>query len=139
MTPGSYDFETSSFYDLTVTVSDPGGLTDVQMVTVNIIDVNEAPVIQNLPDSVTIAEDVVGITPVHSVNTIDQDGDLITYTITSWPFSTPFEIDVAGKPYLYCNNYNFVVILFQLILFYLEHISHLFRKRVNSPDTQIIT
>ena len=99
--PRCYDFETVPSYDLTITVSDPGGLTDAQVVTVNILDVNEAPVIQNLPDSVTIAEDVAGNTAVYIVSTFDQEGDGIDYTITSWPFSALFEVDVAGKLYLY--------------------------------------
>ena len=99
MISGSFDFETASSYDLTVTVSDPGGLTDVQVVTVNILDVNEAPVIQNLPDSVTIAEDTAGNTAVYTVSTVDQEGDGIVYTMTTWPLLAPFEIDAAGKVY----------------------------------------
>ena len=67
------------------------------MVTVNIQDVNEDPVIQNLPDSVTIAEDVAGNTVVYTVSTVDQDGDGLVYTMTTLPPSAPFEIDVAGR------------------------------------------
>ena len=94
MTPGSLDYETASQYKLTVTVSDPGGLTDVQVVTVNILDVNEAPVIQNLPNSVTIAEDVAGKITLLTVNTVDQEGDVIVYSI---PPSLLFEIDATGR------------------------------------------
>ena len=95
MVPGSLDYETTSQYQLTVTVSDPDGLTDVQVVTVNILDVNEAPVIQNLPHSVTIAEDTAGNTAVYAVSTVDQEGDGIVYTIT--PSSDPFDINSAGN------------------------------------------
>ena len=67
------------------------------MVTVNIQDVNEAPVIQNIPDSVTIAEDVAGNTAVYTVSTVDQEGDGIVYTMTTSPPLAPFEIDAAGR------------------------------------------
>ena len=100
--PASLDYETTSQYKLTVTVSDPDGLTDVQVVTVNILDVNEAPVIQNLPDSVTIAEDVAENTAVYTVSTVDQDEDGIVYTMTTSPPSAPFEIDVAGRMHSWC-------------------------------------
>ena len=39
------DFETTSVYGLTVTVTDSGGLTDDAAVTVNLTDVNEAPTV----------------------------------------------------------------------------------------------
>ena len=96
MIPGSLDYETIPQYKLTITVSDPGGLTAVQVVDVNILGVNEAPVIQNLPASVTIAENGSGKITLATVITIDEDGDGITYTIpaTSAPY---FEIDAAGK------------------------------------------
>ena len=94
----SLDYETTPQYNLTITVSDPDGLTAMQMVTLDITDVNEAPVIQNLPDSVTIAEDIVGKIVVSTVEAIDQDGDAISYTLSAtWPSSAPFKIDAAGK------------------------------------------
>ena len=105
MSPASLDYETTSQYELTITISDPDGLTAVQVVTINVLDVNEAPVIQNLPDSVTIAEDVVGATSVFIVNTVDQDGDVITYTISASPSYAPFDIDSAG---INTNNAYFV-------------------------------
>ena len=99
MVPGSLDYETTSQFKLTVTISDSRGLTAVQVVTVNIQDVNEAPVIQNLPGSVTITEDVAGNMAVFTVITIDQDGDGITYTMA--PSSDPFDINAAGEYYTY--------------------------------------
>ena len=94
----SLDYETTPQYNLTITVCDPDGLTAMQKVTLDIKDVNEAPVIQNLPDSVTIAEDVVDKIVVSTVEAIDQDGDVISYSLSAtWPSSAPFEIDPAGK------------------------------------------
>ena len=102
------DYETTSKYKLTITISDPDGLTAVQVVSINVIDVNEAPVIQNLPDSVTIAEDVMGTTSVFIVNTVDQDGDVITYTISASPSYAPFDIDSAG-----INAYNAQIFMYK--------------------------
>ena len=98
--PSVLDFETTPQYNLTVTVSDPGGLTEVKYVTVDIINVNEAPLIQNLPDTLTITEDVVGDVSLVTINTVDQDGDLITYSISGNPYSGPFKINSAGKIYM---------------------------------------
>ena len=49
------DFETKALYSITVTVTDngAGGLTDTAEVTVSVVDVNEAPVVQ--PTSRSIA------------------------------------------------------------------------------------
>ena len=95
--PATLDYETNPQYNLTITVSDPGDLIDVQDVTINLSDVNEAPVIQNLPDSIRIFEDVVGKRSLFTVSTIDQDiGDVIAYSIVATPSSAPFEIDNTG-------------------------------------------
>ena len=97
LNPASLDYETTSQYNVTITVSDPDGLTAMQMVTLDIKDVNEAPVIQNLPDSVTIAEDVMGYITILSVKTTDEDDDVIGYTMSTWPSPAPFQINSTGK------------------------------------------
>ena len=91
------DYETISRYNLTIYISDPDGLMKSQMVTIDINDVNEAPVIHNLPDMVTITEDVVGQVPTYTVDVTDQDGDVLLYTISTLPSSAPFEINSLGK------------------------------------------
>ena len=112
--PAILNFETILQYNLTVTVSDSGGLTEVKYVTVDIINVNEAPLIQNLPDTLTITEDVVGDVSIVTINTVDQDGDLITYSISGNPYSGPFEINSAGKIYndlfiILCKSESMIV------------------------------
>ena len=97
MNPASLDYETTSQYNLTITASDPDGLTSMQMVTMDIKDVNEAPVIQNLPATLTIDEDVVGYRMILSVETTDPDDDVIVYTMSTSPSLGPFEINTAGK------------------------------------------
>ena len=104
MIPSALDYETKPFYNLTITVSDAGNLTAVREISINILDVNEAPVIQNLPDTVTIAEDVMGKIPVLTVITVDQDGDVINYSMSSNPSSAPFEINAAGWIHLHVDN-----------------------------------
>ena len=101
LNPASLDYETTSQYNLTITVSDPDGLTAMQMVTLDIKDVNEAPVIQNLPASVTIAEDVVGMMTIFTVTTFDQDNDGIVFSMSTLPSSAFFDINSEGKRYVF--------------------------------------
>ena len=91
------DYETTPQYNLTITVSDPDGLTAMQMVTLDIKDVNEAPVIQNLPELLNIKENLIAKTTVANVITFDQDNDVIVYSMVTWPSPAPFEINSAGK------------------------------------------
>ena len=100
MNPAVLDYETNSQYNLTITVSDPGGLSAMKMIPLDILDVNEAPVNQNLPDTITIAEDVTGKILVFHVATVDQDGDGILYTMSD----THFEISSAGKIKLFASD-----------------------------------
>ena len=96
--PATLDYETTPQYNLTITVSDPGDLVAVQDVTINLSDVNEPPLILNLPDTVRISEDVAGKINLFTVNPIDQDADdVIVYSIVSTPALAPFEIDNSGR------------------------------------------
>ncbi|GAA5497581.1 hypothetical protein Rhal01_03777 [Rubritalea halochordaticola] len=75
------DYETSSQYTLTVEVSD-GGLSDNATFTVNVSDVNEAPVASDT--SVSVAEDSIAGTSITTVTATDSDaGDTLTYAITA--------------------------------------------------------
>ena len=77
---------------------DTGGLTDITEVTVNVTDVNEPPVIHNLPDTLNIQEDEQGVMSLFNVTATDQDvGDVITYSITTWPGGAPFDIAGDGR------------------------------------------
>ena len=98
MEPSKLDYETTSQYDLTILVSDPYGLLATDVVTVDIKDVNESPVIQNLPHTVSISENVMGKITVLNIDVTDQDGDMLFYTVSTWPSTTSlFAIDSTGK------------------------------------------
>ena len=82
-TDTTYDFETDSDYDLTVTVSD-GTITDTIAVTIDLTDVNDAPVFsdgdsatRSLPENST-ANVSVGA----PFSASDQDGDTFTYSFS---------------------------------------------------------
>ena len=98
MEPSKLDYETTSQYDVTILVSDPHGLLATDVVTVDIKDVNESPVIQNLPHTVSISENVIGKITVLNIYVTDQDGDMLFYTVSTWPSTTSlFVIDSTGK------------------------------------------
>ncbi|GAA5497576.1 hypothetical protein Rhal01_03772 [Rubritalea halochordaticola] len=79
-TAAALDFESASQYVLTVTVSD-GELSDTAAVTIDVTDVNEAPVIADT--SGAVSEDVEIGTYVATVAATDQDaGDSVSYEIT---------------------------------------------------------
>jgi len=85
-TPG--DADTDNAYEVQVTVTDSGGLTDRQDITVTVTDVNDAPVITSngglATANVNAAENQTAVTDVQST---DADGDLegagLTYSLTT--------------------------------------------------------
>ena len=88
------DFETTESFPLTVTVTDSGGLTDEAAVTINLEDVNEAPVAEDA--TFTIDENSAVNTPVGTVVASDPDaGDTLTYAITTGNDAGVFNIDAA--------------------------------------------
>ena len=86
-----------SQYELFFKVSDPSGLDDFINITVPITDVNEKPVIQNMPDDAYILEGSTGSFSVFDVNTIDVDGDSLSYVIYVIPTSSSFYISASGE------------------------------------------
>ena len=96
--PLSLNYELVSEYELFFKVSDPSGLGDYMNITVPITDVNEKPVIQNLPDDAYIVERSTGSFSVFDVSVIDVDaGDVLAYSITAWPDNAPFYITSSGE------------------------------------------
>ncbi|WP_346190067.1 cadherin domain-containing protein [Rubritalea halochordaticola] len=91
-TTAELDYEASSSYSLTVTVTDSGGLSDTATVTVNVSNVNEAPVANDTSGSV--AEDVAVGTSVALVTSSDPDaGDSVSYAITAGNTAGAFAIN----------------------------------------------
>ncbi len=85
------DFETTSVFNLTVTVTDAGGLVDSATITINLNDINEAPSAVAL-DNTTVAENDDGAI-IGNLTTTDPDsGDTHTYTVDD----ARFEV-VAGQ------------------------------------------
>ena len=82
-TSNSLDYETKSSYSVTVTVSDVNGGSDSIVVTINVTDVNEAPVFSDGTTTRTIAENVgANINIGTAVKATDPDtDDSLTYTL----------------------------------------------------------
>ncbi|XP_066284596.1 protocadherin Fat 4-like [Branchiostoma lanceolatum] len=82
----SFDFETTTSYTLTILATDGGGNSVTADLTVNIADVNEAPVITNIPNAgrtIGLNEDVGGSFQVFQVTATDVDnGNTISYSLS---------------------------------------------------------
>ena len=87
------DANADNNYELIVTVTDSGGLTDTQNITVTVTDANDAPIITSLTTN-SVAENQ---TSAIDVNTQDQDGDTegsgLTYVITGGADQALFSIN----------------------------------------------
>ncbi len=83
LTPiAALNFEAGDIYSLTVTVTDNGGLTDSTPVTINVLNVNEAPSITDGSGAFDVIENV---SPYVITNIIASDldvGDTLTYSLT---------------------------------------------------------
>ncbi len=93
----SLDYETTSQYSLTVQVTDDGSpnLSDTATVTINVTDVNEAPVLGNVTFS--LGEDAANGANVGTVSGTDQDSpaQTLTYAITAGNGDGVFAINTS--------------------------------------------
>ena len=94
------DFETptdanlDNNYEVQVTVTDAGNLTDVQNITVPVTDVNEPPVITSNGGGPTASVSVPeNTTPVTTATSTDPENGTVTYSITGGPDGGMFNID----------------------------------------------
>ncbi|QQL45498.1 cadherin domain-containing protein [Sulfuriroseicoccus oceanibius] len=93
-TTAAFDYETAASYALTVTVTDGSAATDTAAVTVNVTDVNEAPVAED--NSGSLAEDATVGAAVATVAASDVDaGSVLSYAITAGNESGAFAIDAG--------------------------------------------
>ncbi|GKS68322.1 hypothetical protein W03_03260 [Nitrosomonas sp. PY1] len=77
------DYETATSHDITVRITDSGGLTYDKVFTINLTDINEAPTDLNLTGN-TVAENATNGTPVGMIAGTDPDnGDTLSYTLTN--------------------------------------------------------
>ena len=90
---GTLDHETTSVYTLTVQVSD-GTATAEAAVTVNVTDVNDnVPAIAE--QTFSVAENAANGTAVGTVAATDDDGDELTFAITSGNLGDAFAINAG--------------------------------------------
>ncbi len=81
-TKAALDYETKTSYSVTITAKDPDELSDTISVTINVTDVNEAPVYASNSITLTIAENTAASVNIGSaVSATDDDGDTLTYTL----------------------------------------------------------
>ena len=79
----TYDLETKTSYSVTVTAADPDNAADSIAVTVNLTDVNDAPVFTEGESATrSLAENSgANVNVGAAVSATDQDGDTLTYTL----------------------------------------------------------
>ena len=92
-TLAALDYETKSIYTVSITASD-GSLTDTITVTINVTDIDEAPVFtEGASTTRTVAENTAAGTNIGSaVSATDPDGDILTYTLSGTD-AAAFSID----------------------------------------------
>ncbi|MHA7863054.1 BspA family leucine-rich repeat surface protein [Flagellimonas marinaquae] len=74
------DFETKANYTLTISVEDGVNLPVAIAVTVNLIDINEAPIAED--QEFTVDEDITEQEVIGTVTATDPEEDALTFTIT---------------------------------------------------------
>jgi gliding motility-associated-like protein len=92
---GPLDFETSPLFTLTVRVDD-GALFNQAIVSVNVADINDAPVVRDA--DVSLMENSVNGTIVYTVVASDQDSPsaVLAYSISGGNVESVFAIDAQG-------------------------------------------
>ena len=79
-------------YLVQVTVTDAGGLTDVQDLTVNVTEVNEAPMITTLATA-NVAENTTAVIDIETTDDNSAENAGLTYSLTGGDDQTLFTID----------------------------------------------
>ena len=92
---GTLDRETTSTYTLTVRASD-GSLSGTANFTVNVTDVNEAPVVTAQNAAFTVAENATNGTAVGTVAATDPENDPLTFSITAGNTGNAFAINASS-------------------------------------------
>ncbi len=97
---GTLDHEATGQYVLTVKVTDngPGNYSDTATITIDINDVNEAPVLNDQIMATTVDEDFSNGFSVGTIAATDQDlpGDTLSYSILSGNTDSIFDIGLTS-------------------------------------------
>ncbi|MEM7457396.1 MAG: cadherin domain-containing protein, partial [Planctomycetota bacterium] len=91
---GSLDFESQSIYDVVIEVTDSGGLSYTENLTIDVNDLNDRPV-DIAPDDFYIDEntDTTGGVSVGTLTATDEDsGETFSYSIAGGPDASHFSI-----------------------------------------------
>src|SRR6185436_10126742 len=91
------NFETTTSFTLNVTASDNGTptVTDTAVITINVTNVNEAPVVDD--QTFTVAENTANGTTVGTIVATDPDaGQTRTFSVTGGTGQTVFAVSAAG-------------------------------------------
>jgi hypothetical protein len=93
-TSSAMNFEVTPTFVLTIQATDTGGLTGTGTLTINLANVNEAPIVS--AGTFSLPENSVNGTVVGTVPALDPDaGAVVTYTITSASPAGAFAVDAA--------------------------------------------
>jgi hypothetical protein len=105
------DADGNNIYDVQITVTDAGGLTDIQDISVTVTNVNEAPIITSdgggTTASISIAENTTSVTDINTTDDANSEGNGLTYTITGGADSSQFTIDAATGQLSFASAPNF--------------------------------
>jgi len=92
--PPAIDFETRTSFSLSVQVTDTGGLSRKAVMTINVNDINEQPLIS--PQTFNLDEHSPNGTSVGTVVAVDvDDGDSLSYIITGGNVGRAFAINAT--------------------------------------------
>lgn len=97
------NFEENPSFQIGVVTNDGALSSKELLVVINLLDVNETPVISVLPESPMIDENALKGDYLTSLSAIDEDGDEVTFTIVSGNTKNAFIIDkndiILNNPY----------------------------------------
>ncbi len=103
---GDLNFESQVSHMITVQATSADGSTSMRSFTINVLDVNDAPV---AADDVYLATTGIALTlgtPSPLANDVDEDGDPMTILIVSGPSNGTLSTDLAGN-LVYVANAGF--------------------------------
>ena len=101
--PGSYfDYERTSQYNITIQITDTSGLTMASVLTVQVQDVNEVPVLIGFPVDVYVSENSLGNVNLTLIEATDPE-DHLNFQLSG--FAPPW-VDISSEGgYLHFTHY----------------------------------
>ncbi|CAD5121379.1 DgyrCDS9901 [Dimorphilus gyrociliatus] len=97
------DFETQINYNIQVSISDGSVSVGPSIIGITVTNVNEKPIITNLPANATVNDDETLTRILLTVTVTEPEGNSLTYSIVSNPPSAPFQINPSGQVSLNAN------------------------------------